>query len=75
MKISCFILSAHSGLEYVLALLREKFWIIGARVAIKSVLRQCHDCKKRHAPVGEQKMADLPEDRVTSGKPPFRKLM
>ncbi len=64
-------MSAHSGLEYVLVLLRERFWIIAARVATKSVLKRCYDCKKRHAPVGEQTMADLPEDRVTPGKPPF----
>lgn len=64
--------SGHSELlEHVLAMLREKFWIVGARVAIKSVIKRCHDCKKRMAPVGEQKMADLPENRVTSDNPPF----
>ena len=63
--------SAHAGLEHVLMLLREKYWIVGARVAIKGVLTRCHGCKKRSAPVGEQKMADLPEDRVTVGKPTF----
>ncbi|XP_028405230.1 uncharacterized protein LOC114527733 [Dendronephthya gigantea] len=64
-------LSGHCGLEYVLSVLRERFWIIRARVLIKSVLNRCFDCKKRQAPVGEQKMADLPTDRVTAGKPPF----
>ena len=64
-------ISAHSGTEHVLALLRERYWIVGARVTIKSVLGRCYDSKKRRAPVGEQKMADLPDDRVTPGKPPF----
>ena len=64
-------LSGHCGLEHVLAMLRERFWIIRARVLIKSVLNRCFSCKKRQAPVGAQKMADLPADRVTAGKPPF----
>ena len=42
-------ISAHSGLEHVLALLRERYWIVGARVAINSVLGRCHDGKKRRA--------------------------
>ena len=64
-------LSGHCGLEHVLAMLRERFWIIRARVLTKSVLNRCFSCKKRQAPVGAQKMADLPADRVTAGKPPF----
>ena len=64
-------LSGQSGLEHVLAMLKERFWIISARVLIKSVIKRCFDCKKRQAPVGEQMMADFPVDRVTAGKPPF----
>ena len=60
-------LSGHRGLEHILAMLRERFWIIRARFLAKSVLNRCFNCKKRQAPVGEQKMAD----RVTAGKPPF----
>ena len=63
--------SGHSGLEHVLSLIREKFWILKARTAVKSVLVDCFDCKRRQAPLGEQKMADLPADRVTPEKPPF----
>ena len=64
-------LSGHSSLEHVPGMLRENFWIIRAQVLIKSVLRRCFDCRKRQAPVGEQKMADLPVDHVTARKPPF----
>ena len=63
--------SGHSGLEHVLSLIREQFWILKARTAVKSVLVDCFDCKRRQAPLGEQKMADLPADRVTPEKPPF----
>jgi len=63
--------SGHSGLEHVLSLIRERFWILKARTAVKRVLRGCFDCKRRQAPLGEQQMADLPTDRVTPEKPPF----
>lgn len=38
---------------------------------MKKSLDDCVNCKRRQAPVGQQKMADLPEDRVTPDKPPF----
>ena len=63
--------SGHSGVEYVLSLIREKFWIVGARTAVRRCLNACVHCKRRQAPVGEQKMADLPLDRITPHKPPF----
>ena len=75
--ISCLIaryyhrLAGHSGLEHVLSMIRERFWIVGARNVLKRMLNSCVDCKRRQAPAGEQKMADLPGHRVTPDKPPF----
>ena len=63
--------SGHSGLEHVLSLIRQRFWIIGARKILKRILGRCVSCKKREGPTGEQKMADLPEHRVTPDQPPF----
>ena len=63
--------SGHSGKEYVLALLRERFWLIRANTTARSVLSSCFQCKHRHGPAGEQKMADLPRSRVTPDQPPF----
>ena len=65
------LLSGHSGQEYVLSLIRKSFWIIKGRVAVRRVLSRCFGCRRRQAPVGAQKMADLPADRVTPDKPPF----
>ena len=59
---------SHSGLEHVLSLICERFWILKARTAVKSVLFGCFNCKRRKAPVGEQQMADLPTDRVAPEK-------
>nr|XP_058961489.1 uncharacterized protein LOC131788420 [Pocillopora verrucosa] len=64
--------SGHSGREYVLALLRERFWLIRANSTVRSVLSSCFDCKRRQSPVGEQKMANLPRPRVTPDQPPSR---
>ena len=64
------LLSGHSGQEYVLSLIRKSFWIIKARVAVRRVVNRCFSCRRRQAPFGAQKMADL-ADRVTPNKPPF----
>ncbi|KAK3752073.1 hypothetical protein QZH41_005572 [Actinostola sp. cb2023] len=64
-------LSGHSGVEHVLALTRERFWPINARATVKKVVNTCFSCRKRNAPPGIQKMADLPDDRVKPDKPPF----
>ena len=61
----------HMGQESVLSSLREKFWIVKGRSAVRRVLKRCVDCQKRKAPTGEQFMAKLPEDRITPCKPPF----
>ena len=64
-------LCGHSGLEYMLSLIRQRYWIINGRRTVCKVLNQCVACTKRQAPMGQQKMADLPEDRTTPSKPPF----
>ncbi|KAK3722273.1 hypothetical protein QZH41_005187 [Actinostola sp. cb2023] len=63
--------SGHCGQEHVLSLIRTKFWIIKARVAIKRVTSRCFSCRKRQARAATQKMADLPVERVSPDKPPF----
>ncbi|XP_030845109.1 uncharacterized protein LOC115925437 [Strongylocentrotus purpuratus] len=65
------IMCGHSGKEYVLSLLRQRFWIIRGRLAVRHVLHKCFTCKRQRAKPVEQKMADLPADRVVPEKPPF----
>ena len=38
--------SGHSGKEYILALIRQKFWIVGTRPLMKRVLKECMVCRK-----------------------------
>ena len=61
----------HSGQEHTLSLMRERFWIVKARVVVRAELKQCHQCRRQAARLCSQKMADLPTDRVTPNKPPF----
>ena len=55
----------------MLALLRERFWLIRANTTARSVLSSCFQCKRRHGATGEQKMANLPHPRVAPDQPPF----
>ncbi|XP_063965022.1 uncharacterized protein LOC135156447 [Lytechinus pictus] len=64
-------LSGHSGKEHVLSLLRERYWILKGRQAVRQVLHNCFTCRRLRASPVEQKMADLPSDRVLPSKPPF----
>ena len=38
---------------------------------MRNIVKTCFDCRRRQAPALQQKMASLPEDRVTPCKPPF----
>ena len=60
----------HMGKESVLSSLRQKYWILKGRSAVRRVLSKCFDCQKRKAKTAEQFMADLPKHRVTPGEPP-----
>lgn len=61
----------HSGREHVLALIRERFWILQGSSTVKGVLSKCVSCRRRQAPLCQQKMADLPDSLVLPDKPSF----
>ena len=64
-------MSGHLGRNYVLSQLRKKFWIPQANSAVRKVLLNCLLCRKLKASVMEQKMADLPANRLVPDEPPF----
>ena len=64
-------LLGHCGQEHLLSKLREEFWVVKARTAIKKVLGRCFACKWQYAERMTQEMADLPRVRVTPYEPPF----
>ena len=63
--------NGHCGVEQVLSLLREQFWVVKGRAAVKEVIGRCISCKKRMAPRMSQAMAELPKIRLTPYEPPF----
>lgn len=63
--------TGHSGRSYILAKLRQRYWIPRASSAIQKVISECRICRRLRAKAGEQKMANLPEERLLPDKPPF----
>ncbi|XP_043212074.1 uncharacterized protein LOC122376326 [Amphibalanus amphitrite] len=61
----------HSGRLHVLSVIRERFWIIRGMAAVRRVLSRCVFCRRLHGRPLTQKMADLPQDRVTPDLTPF----
>ena len=61
----------HAGRQFVLAKLREKYWLICANSFVRQCLRNCFACRRNFTVPGKQLMADLPEDRLDADSPPF----
>ena len=61
----------HLGVEWVLSVLRKRFWITKARPLIKKVVKSCVTCRRLYAKPCIQRMADLPSVRLEVHKPAF----
>ena len=61
----------HVGTEHLLSIIRQEFWIVKARKLINKISRTCIKCQKFKSATMENKMANLPKDRVTIAEPPF----
>ena len=66
-------LLGHCGQNFLLADIRQRFWILKGNSISRSIIRNCVTCKSIDARPVEQEMADLPSDRVTPGDPAFTK--
>jgi hypothetical protein len=61
---------AHAGRNHVIAQLREKYWIVAINAAVRNFMYNCTTCRRLRKPCLDQKMADLPSDRLEP-TPPF----
>ena len=62
---------SHQGKGITLSEIRSNgFWLIGGSSTVRSLISSCVKCRKLRAPVVEQKMCDLPADRLEC-HPPF----
>ncbi|XP_062414254.1 uncharacterized protein LOC119220564 [Pungitius pungitius] len=64
----------HAGRNHMLSRLQQKYWIINANSAARKVISDCVVCRRNRGKLGEQKMADLPEERVLPDKAPFTNI-
>ena len=61
----------HSGVEHILAELRQRYWIPKVRSALKKIAKSCHVCRKHNAKPDPPLMASLPQSRLQAFTPPF----
>ena len=63
--------NGHVGSEQVLAVSRNRYWIVRGRAAVKRELSRCIICQRMKKPLMTQKMAPVLKEQVTADKPPF----
>ncbi len=61
----------HSGRNHTLSALRRKYWITNANAAVRKITSECSFCRCYNGRAMEQKMADLPTERIIPDLPPF----
>ncbi len=61
----------HGGRNHVLSTVRRKYWITSGISAVRKIIRRCLFCKRYRGKTGDQKMADLSEERVVPDLLPF----
>ena len=61
----------HEGTEYVRSVLRQEYWIIGLRNALRNIKAKCVKCRKQRAGVSQPFMADLQRERLQERVFPF----
>lgn len=66
--------SGHSGRNHVLSVLSKKYWIVKGNSLARKVLSKCVVCRRVRSKAGEQKMADLPLERIIPDLPPFNNV-
>ncbi|XP_060524303.1 uncharacterized protein LOC132700786 [Cylas formicarius] len=59
----------HCGQQALRYFISQRFWILGAKGAIKRIVHKCFRCFRTHPQVIEPKMGDLPSFRITQAKP------
>ena len=55
----------HAGPQLLVATLRQKYWIVGARDFVRQVIFKCVVCRRYKAKCLEQVMGSLPLDRIS----------
>lgn len=67
-------LLGHSGRNHTLSTLRRKYWTTNANTAVRKIISLCSYCRRLNGRAMEQKMADLPKERIVRDLPPFTNI-
>jgi len=63
--------SGHIGREFILNELRQQYWILGARAAVRKAWTDCRHCQNKRATVAPPQMGQLPVERLERCQRPF----
>ncbi|XP_041954033.1 uncharacterized protein LOC121713480 isoform X2 [Alosa sapidissima] len=66
--------TGHGGRNHMLSQVRKTYWITSANSASRKIISHCVTCRKNRGKPGEQKMADLPRERLVMDLPPFSNI-
>src|SRR5207237_1059754 len=58
----------HAGIQFMMSKLREKYWIMQGRRAVRKVVSSCVKCRRFTTKPAEVPETALPEDRVRTAK-------
>ncbi|XP_059086867.1 uncharacterized protein LOC131883411 [Tigriopus californicus] len=61
----------HPGVNHLMGILRQTYWILRGQELVKKVRLGCRKCQIQVARPANQEMADLPQERLAIGRPPF----
>ena len=61
--------SGHAGVEHTLNELRQKYWVVKGRTAVKQLLQRCPTCRRLRALPKPPLMASLPAERFDASRP------
>ncbi|XP_058128495.1 uncharacterized protein LOC131292777, partial [Anopheles ziemanni] len=56
----------HGGISHTLSAVRDGFWPLNGRKAVRSAIRKCHECCRANPHPIQQPEGQLPVDRVTA---------
>uniref|UniRef100_A0A8D9F1P1 Integrase catalytic domain-containing protein n=1 Tax=Cacopsylla melanoneura TaxID=428564 RepID=A0A8D9F1P1_9HEMI len=63
--------NCHTGPHLLLCLLRQKYWILGARSFVRKITQSCNTCFRNSPKCIYPQMGSLPESRVLESRPFF----
>ena len=59
----------HGGVQLTLTTLRQKFWVIGGRAPVRSLILKCVRCARQRGETAKQLMGQLPSLRTNPARP------